>query len=92
MLLKKGSTGEYVMQLQDALGLTADGKFGPKTEAAVKEYQKANGLKPDGIVGAKTWKDISQIKNAYSLQQIYNTIKEKSESSSINEQCSVQTE
>ena len=77
MLLKKGSTGQYVIQLQAALGLKTDGKVGPNTEAAVKEYQKANGLKPDGIVGAKTWKDISQSKNAYSLQQIYNTIHDK---------------
>jgi putative chitinase len=31
------------------------GKFGPKTDAAVKAWQSANGLTPDGIVGAGTW-------------------------------------
>ena len=33
MLLKKGSSGEDVKKLQQKLGLTADGKFGPGTEA-----------------------------------------------------------
>ena len=32
-----------------------DGKFGPLTEEAVKEFQKAHGLVADGIVGEKTW-------------------------------------
>lgn len=42
--------------LNDKLGLElgTDGKFGPKTKAAVKEFQKQNGLTPDGIVGPKT--------------------------------------
>ena len=40
--------------LQQALGLTADGAFGAKTEAALKRYQKGNGLKPDGKYGRKT--------------------------------------
>lgn len=53
--IKNGSKGEEVKTLQKLLGLTADGIFGAKTEAAVKEYQKKNGLTADGIVGAKTW-------------------------------------
>lgn len=54
--LKYGSKGSEVQRLQNLLGgLTADGIFGQKTEAAVKAFQKANGLKVDGIVGAKTW-------------------------------------
>ncbi|MFH7024151.1 MAG: peptidoglycan-binding protein [Heteroscytonema crispum UTEX LB 1556] len=32
-----------------------DGKFGSKTEQAVKTFQKTFGLVVDGIVGAKTW-------------------------------------
>jgi putative chitinase len=55
MLLKKGSTGEDVKRLQEKLGVEAIGTFGPKTEAAVKDWQKANGLKDDGIVGSTTW-------------------------------------
>ena len=53
--LKKGSKGEEVKLLQQALGITADGDFGPKTEAAVIAFQKAHELTADGIVGAKTW-------------------------------------
>jgi putative chitinase len=55
MLLKIGSKGEDVKKIQIKLGLTPDGDFGPKTEAAVKEWQKENGLTPDGIIGSITW-------------------------------------
>jgi putative chitinase len=55
MLLKNGSKGEDVKKLQEKLGVEAIGTFGPKTEAAVKEWQKANGLKDDGVVGDATW-------------------------------------
>lgn len=55
MLLKNGSKGEEVKQLQAKLGLAADGVFGPGTEAKVKEWQAANGLTADGIVGDGTW-------------------------------------
>ena len=59
-LIKKGSKGSAVLQLQKMLNakgykLTEDGDFGSKTEAAVKAYQKANGLEVDGEVGEKTW-------------------------------------
>ena len=55
MILKVGSEGADVKKLQEKLGVEAIGKFGPKTEAAVKAWQKANGLKEDGIVGDATW-------------------------------------
>lgn len=55
MLLKVGSEGEEVKKLQIKLGVDPIGKFGPKTEAAVKAWQSANGLKADGIVGDGTW-------------------------------------
>ena len=55
MLLKVGSKGNEVKQLQEKLGLTADGSFGPGTEKAVKEWQSANGLTADGLVGDGTW-------------------------------------
>lgn len=56
MVLKKGSRGNEVRALQQALHLYVDGIFGKLTEEAVKEFQRENGLKPvDGIVGDKTW-------------------------------------
>jgi N-acetyl-anhydromuramyl-L-alanine amidase AmpD len=35
--------------------IKADGIFGPRTEAEVKEFQKRAGLNPDGVVGRYTW-------------------------------------
>ena len=58
MLLKKGSKGKEVKQLQEALEIGADGIFGSGTESAVKKFQKSNGLVADGIVGSKTWETI----------------------------------
>jgi len=55
MLLKLGSEGDDVKKLQEKLGIEAIGKFGPKTDAAVKAWQTANGLTADGIVGDGTW-------------------------------------
>jgi len=55
MLLKLGSEGEDVKKLQVKLGVDPIGKFGPKTDAAVKDWQSKNGLTPDGIVGDGTW-------------------------------------
>jgi putative chitinase len=55
MLLRLGSFGEDVTKLQVKLGVDPIGKFGPKTEAAVKGWQSAHGLTPDGIVGDGTW-------------------------------------
>jgi putative chitinase len=55
MLLKIGSTGEDVKKLQEKLGTTADGSFGPGTEKLVKEWQLKNGLTTDGIIGDISW-------------------------------------
>ena len=52
--MRRGSEGEGVKKLQAALGLTADGDFGPGTEAALKKWQAANGLTADGVAGPKT--------------------------------------
>lgn len=59
-LLKRGSTGSAVKQLQQNLillsylGGGADGIYGAKTEAAVKQYQKRNDLAVDGKAGIQT--------------------------------------
>ncbi len=54
ILLRKGSKGELVKKLQQALAIAADGAFGSGTEKAVKEYQASKGLKVDGLAGPAT--------------------------------------
>ena len=57
-----GSSGSDVRELQQALiaagydvgSSGADGIFGAKTQAAVKQYQQDNGLSVDGIAGVQT--------------------------------------
>lgn len=53
-VLKYGDTGAAVKTLQKALGIPADGSFGPSTREAVKKFQKSKGLSVDGMVGPKT--------------------------------------
>ena len=53
-VLKKGMRGDGVKLMQEALGIGADGVFGPGTERALKEWQEANGLTADGIAGPAT--------------------------------------
>jgi putative chitinase len=52
--IRVGSRGDTVRAVQQKLGLTADGAFGPGTERAVKSWQTANGLTADGVVGPRT--------------------------------------
>ncbi len=63
-LLFNPSKGPQVLELQKQINewrvrngkepIKEDEIFGPKTEAAVKEFQKATGLKADGLVGPLT--------------------------------------
>ena len=55
MILKIGSRGRDVRELQEFLEVGADGIFGQGTAAAVKAWQRANNLNDDGIVGPATW-------------------------------------
>jgi len=55
MILKIGSKGPEVQKLQAALGLNADGVFGPGTEKSLKEWQAKMGLSADGIAGPATF-------------------------------------
>ena len=52
--VRVGSKGETVKKVQAAVGLTADGSFGPGTEKAVKAWQTKNGLTADGVMGPKS--------------------------------------
>lgn len=61
-VVRRGDTGHCVRFAQERLLFhgfepgPADGKFGRKTQDAVKYFQQTNGLKADGVVGPKeTW-------------------------------------
>lgn len=60
-ILKNGSRGGAVKTLQILLSAkgyncgAADGIFGAKTDAALKQFQRAFGLDADGICGEKSW-------------------------------------
>ena len=53
--LRQGSTGPSVIWVQQQLHVSADGKFGPGTKAAVVAFQAQHGLTADGVVGPQTW-------------------------------------
>ena len=44
VLLRPGTSGEAVKKLQQALGVTTDGHFGPVTQKALQDFQAKNGL------------------------------------------------
>jgi peptidoglycan hydrolase-like protein with peptidoglycan-binding domain len=59
-LVRQGDQEHPVKTLQYLLRarghtLTADGIFGPATDAAVRAFQQQKGLAADGIVGPATW-------------------------------------
>lgn len=53
--LRRGATGDFVKTIQKKLGVEVIGTFGPKTEAAVRQFQRDHKMVADGIVGPKTW-------------------------------------
>jgi len=52
--LKRGSRGPAVATAQRALGIAADGVFGPQTHRAVRAFQATHGLAVDGVIGPAT--------------------------------------
>ena len=46
--------GNQTAAVQKALGIPADGIYGPQTRRAVKSFQRAHGLQADGVVGPAT--------------------------------------
>jgi peptidoglycan hydrolase-like protein with peptidoglycan-binding domain len=65
-VLRRGSSGLAVRQLQEALKALhhdpgpIDGQFGARTEAAVKAFQHEAGIAVDGVVGTITWRNIDE--------------------------------
>jgi peptidoglycan hydrolase-like protein with peptidoglycan-binding domain len=56
----RGARGQRVWAIQYLLKargyrLAADGRFGPVTEHAVRNFQRVRHLRADGIVGSATW-------------------------------------
>ena len=57
-VLRRGSRGDGVAMMQEALGLEADGIFGRGTERALITWQMDNGLTPDGVAGPMTFEKL----------------------------------
>jgi peptidoglycan hydrolase-like protein with peptidoglycan-binding domain len=53
-----GDTGPVVSAVQKALGVTADGSFGPFTADAVSAFQRKHGLTSNGSMNAPTWRSL----------------------------------
>jgi peptidoglycan hydrolase-like protein with peptidoglycan-binding domain len=58
-IIRPDTTGDRVTQLQVALvglgyDLVPDGRYGPRTQAAVRDFQSRNSLEVDGISGPRT--------------------------------------
>jgi peptidoglycan hydrolase-like protein with peptidoglycan-binding domain len=68
-ILRRGSTGLPVRRLQSRMGAVGfelggvDGRFGAKTETAVKELQQQANLTIDGIVGPDTWNVVDALED-----------------------------
>ena len=59
-VLRRGSTGPAVGDLQRLLGITQDRIFGPATQAALIAHQKAHQLVADGIAGPAVWASLER--------------------------------
>ncbi|GAB2536709.1 S-layer homology domain-containing protein [Brachybacterium huguangmaarense] len=61
--LQRGSSGDKVYAVQVKLGIPADGKFGPQTQAALIAWQRQQGIPQTGIVDTQTWARIMSSPN-----------------------------
>ena len=60
-VLRIGSSGPEVLNLQNRLGVTpATGYFGVRTAAAVTAYQRAHGIPATGVVATLTWASLGR--------------------------------
>ena len=58
VVLREGSSGAAVRELQKLLGVRVNGNFDQWTETNLIQFQASRGLVADGIVGAKTWAEL----------------------------------
>ena len=72
MVLKLGSKGKEVKELQEFLNINADGIFGVGTKAVVQKWQTNNNLVADGIVGPATW-DAMGLATTDTSEKVYTT-------------------
>ena len=49
-----GASGSSVSAIQRALGIAADGVYGPQTRTTVRRFQRREGLAVDGVAGPAT--------------------------------------
>jgi len=54
-ILGRGMAGEPVKRLQEKLGVTVDGQYGPATEKAVRDFQAKEKIAVDGVAGPDTF-------------------------------------
>lgn len=59
-VVEKGDRGRDVKKLQRALGVHADGIFGPGTKKALRKFQARHDLHVDGVAGPATWKALKR--------------------------------
>jgi len=60
--IKPGDKGEGVKVIQRALGLIADGIYGPKTKTALIKFQDNHAnIDSNGVVGPKTWAELVKL-------------------------------
>lgn len=78
-LLRIGARGAAVTQLQQFLSAighdvgAADGIFGPKTLAGLRQFQERQGLNPDGVIGSKTRNAIHRVADAIPAAAVLDT-------------------
>jgi hypothetical protein len=60
--IKPGDKSAGVKVIQRALGLVADGNYGPNTKAAVINFQDNHpNIDSNGIIGPKTWAELTKL-------------------------------
>ena len=75
--ISKGMSGDPVTYVQALAGVSADGSFGDKTEAAVKAFQTMHDLPPTGVVDQATMAQLDMLaggtSDASSLAKVQTT-------------------